>query len=218
MDSISFPHSGDADLIPSSSLRDSMQAQFYTPPGYDVSSSFQMNPLSAHPPRTPRPSTAAQSHFTTTSVGLYDDKSEDQTTEKGVAGDAGNEDEEVDEESERVVDADKKVGRHEVWRDMLVTSEGRDKAFVRIASFPASAAALTHSGRQKLMQYSILVYLRLHTKLLFRNSKAAWQQGLVGRLESARGGFSFTRYYPSKKSTLTSHLWPLGKCSFCSTG
>jgi len=105
MSSISFPHSGDADLVPSSSLRDSMQAQFYTPPGFDVSGSFQMNPLSAHPPRTPRPSTT-QSHFGNTTASVYDEKSE--ATEKGVAGDAADEDEEVDEESERVAEAEKK--------------------------------------------------------------------------------------------------------------
>lgn len=129
MSSISFPHSGDADLIPSSSLRDSMQAQFYTPPGFDVGGSFQMNPLSAHPPRTPRPSTAAQSHFENHTANLYDEKSE--ATEKGAAG---ADEDEVDEESERVVEAEKKVSRHEVWRDMLVTSGGRDKAFVRMST------------------------------------------------------------------------------------
>ena len=48
------------------------------------------------------------------------------------------------------------------------------------------------------MQYSIRVYLLLHTKILFRNSNAAWQQGLVRRLESARSGFSFTRCYALK--------------------
>lgn len=198
MSSISFPHSGDADLIASSSLRDSMQAQFYSPPGFDVDSSFQMNPLSAHPPRTPRPSTATQSHFANTTAGLYDEMSENQETEKGVADDNADEDEEVDEEGERVVEAETKVGRHEVWRDMLVTSDGRDKAFVRIAYFFASAAVLTHFGRQKLVQYSIRVYLLLHTKLPFRNSKVAWPQELARKLESARGSFSFTRYYALK--------------------
>ena len=48
------------------------------------------------------------------------------------------------------------------------------------------------------MQYSIRVYLLMHTKLLLRNGKAAWQQELVRRLESARSGLSFTRYYASK--------------------
>lgn len=145
MSSISFPHSGDADIIPSSSLRDSMHAQFYTPPAFDMGSSFQMNPLSAHPPRTPRPSTAAQSHFGNATSNPYDEKSE--ATEKGAAGDTADQDEEVDEESERVVEAEKKVERHEVWRDMLVTSGGRDKAFVRMSYHSTSAVALTHLGR-----------------------------------------------------------------------
>lgn len=193
MSSMPFPHSADADLATSSSLRDSMQAPFYTPPAFDVGNSFQMNPLSAHPPRTPRPSTAAQPQFGNATMNSYDEKSDEQATEGGAAGDAAEEEEEMDEESERVVEADKKVGRHEVWRDMLVTSEGRDKTFVGTAHLSACAAVLTHFGRQKLMQYSIRVYLLLHTKLLFRNSKASWHQGLVGRLESARGGFSFTR-------------------------
>jgi len=138
MSSVTFP-SSDADLVPSSSMRDSMHAQFYTPPAFDMGSSFQMNPLSAHPPRTPRPSTAAQSHFGNSSMMLYNEKSEEQGTEEGTPGDAADEDEEVDEESERVAQVAKNVGRHEVWRDMLVTSSGRDKAFVGIVHFSASA-------------------------------------------------------------------------------
>ncbi|KIJ70291.1 hypothetical protein HYDPIDRAFT_78960 [Hydnomerulius pinastri MD-312] len=180
MSSITFP-GGDDDLsMSSSSLHDSMQSQFYAPPSFaDVSSSFQMNPLSAHPPRTPRPSTAAQAqvHFENMSISVYDEKTEEQQdreTEKGVSGEDADEEDELDEESERVKEAEKKVGSHEVWRDMMVTSNGRDKAF-------------------KLMQYSIRVYLLFHTRLFFRNGKAAWQQALVRRLESARSGFSFTR-------------------------
>jgi hypothetical protein len=214
MSSISFPRSVEAEFFPSSSLREAAQDSESSPFGMD--SSFRMNPLSAHPPRTPRPSTATQSHFGITTTNGYDEKSE--ATEEGPAGDTADEDEEVDEESERVVEAEKKVGRHEVWRDMLVTSGGRDKAFVRMSYLSASAAALTHSGPQKLVQYSIRVYLMMHTKLLLRNSKAVWQQGLVRRLESARSGLSFTRYYVSKRSFGYSDLWALGKCSFCSTG
>ncbi|KAF9221878.1 hypothetical protein BS17DRAFT_709594 [Gyrodon lividus] len=184
MSSITFPHSTDGDLTPSSSsLHNSMQAQFYAPPSFDVSSSFQMNPLSSHPPRTPRPSTTAQSQFGSMSISIYDEKVEEQqdwVTKKGVAANNADEENELDEENEPdeenegVKEAEKKVCRHEVWRDMLVTSNGRDKAF-------------------KLMQYAIRVYLLFHTKLLFRNGKAAWQQALVRRLESARSGFSFTR-------------------------
>jgi len=40
------------------------------------------------------------------------------------------EDIEIDHEEEKVQDAEKRVTREEVWRDMVVTSNGRDKAFV----------------------------------------------------------------------------------------
>lgn len=133
MSSITFPGAGDD--LSSSSLHDPMQAQFYAPPSFDVSGSFQMNPLSAHPPRTPRPSTAAQSHYGNMSISVYDETAEEQQdreTEKGGAAAENDEEEEVDDESERVKEAEKKVGTHEVWRDMLVTSNGRDKAFVSL--------------------------------------------------------------------------------------
>ncbi|KIJ19940.1 hypothetical protein PAXINDRAFT_96239 [Paxillus involutus ATCC 200175] len=88
MSSISFPHSADDDLASSSSsLHNSMHAQFYTPPSFDASNSFQINPLSAHPPRTPRPSTTAQSQFGSMSISVYDEKAEEQqdwATEKGA--------------------------------------------------------------------------------------------------------------------------------------
>ncbi|KIL00364.1 hypothetical protein PAXRUDRAFT_821736 [Paxillus rubicundulus Ve08.2h10] len=187
MSSIAFPHSADGDLASSSSsLHDSMHAQFYAPPSFDASNSFQINPLSAHPPRTPRPSTTAQSHFG--SMSIYDEKAEQQdwATEKGVHVDNADEEDKLEDQNEGVKEAEKKVGRHEVWRDMLLTSNGRDKAF-------------------KLIQYTIRVYLLFHTNVVFRNGGAAWQQALVRRLESARGGLSFTR----KMLVLFNWLTPL---------
>ncbi|KAF8845667.1 hypothetical protein BDN67DRAFT_1064949 [Paxillus ammoniavirescens] len=178
MSSITFPHSADGDLASSSSsLHDSMHAQFYAPPSFDASNSFQINPLSAHPPRTPRPSTTAQSQFGSMSISVYDEKAEEQqdwATEKGAPVENADEEDELDDQNEGVKEAEKKVGRHEVWRDMLLTSNGRDKAF-------------------KLIQYTIRVYLLFHTNVLFRNGGAAWQQALVRRFESARSGLSFTR-------------------------
>ncbi|KAG2158835.1 uncharacterized protein EDB93DRAFT_1075635 [Suillus bovinus] len=179
MSSISFPHSGDEMGSSSSSLHDSMQAPFYTPPAFDMSSSFQMNPLSAHPPRTPRPSTA-QSHFRnmSMSISVYDEKAEEEQDRETVKADNVEVDEdeivELDEEDVHVKEAEKLVGAHEVWRDMFVTSKGRDKAF-------------------KLMQYSIRVYLLFHSKVLFRNGKSAWQREIVRRLSDAKWGLSFTR-------------------------
>lgn len=180
MSSISFPHLGDEMGASSSSIHDPMQAPFYTPPAFDMSNSFQMNPLSAHPPRTPRPSTAAQSHYrnTSMSISVYDEKAEEEQDGETVNADKPDVDEdevvELDEEDVRVKEAEKLVGAHEVWRDMFVTSNGRDKAF-------------------KLMQYSIRVYLLFHSKILFRSGKSAWQREIVRRLLAAKNGFSFTR-------------------------
>ncbi|KAG1892642.1 hypothetical protein F4604DRAFT_1875947 [Suillus subluteus] len=139
-----------------------------------------MNPLSAHPPRTPRSSTATQSHFRnmSMSISVYDEKAEDEQDGETVTADKAEVDEdevvELDEEDVRVKEAEKLVGIHEVWRDMLVTSNGRDKAF-------------------KLMQYSMNVYLLFHSKILFRSGKSAWQREIVRRLMAAKNGFSFTR-------------------------
>ncbi|KAJ8595333.1 hypothetical protein M405DRAFT_807418 [Rhizopogon salebrosus TDB-379] len=182
MSSITFPHLGE-DMGSSSSpssMHDSMQGSFYSPPAFDVSSSFQMNPLSAHPPRTPRPSSAAQSHFRnmSMSISVYDEKGEEQQDTETVKGDNAEVDEdgveELDEEDVRVKEAEKLVKTHEVWRDLFVTSNGRDKAF-------------------KLMQYSIRVYLLFHKKILFRGGNSAWQLEIVRRLLAAKNGFSFTR-------------------------
>lgn len=163
-----------------------------------------MNPLSAHPPRTPRSSTSItptssshsrplSAHFGSVSISVYDEKEEDTQHTRADAvhhhtpGDDGDEPAyELDEEDLRVKAADDKVPPHEVWRDILSTSYGRDKAF-------------------KVMQYSIRVYLLFHTKLLFRNGRSPWQQAVVRRLESARSGFSFTR----KMLILLNWLTPL---------
>ncbi|KAI6034295.1 hypothetical protein BKA83DRAFT_4460754 [Pisolithus microcarpus] len=145
-------------------------------PASTVSGSFQMNPLSAHPPRTPRSSTSItptssshsrplSAHFGSVNTSVYDEKEEDtqhtraDAVQDHTAGDDGDElAYELDEEDLRVKAADNKVPPHEVWRDILSTSYGRDKAF-----------------------------------LLFRNGRSPWQHAMVRRLESARSGFSFTR-------------------------
>ncbi|KAG0705497.1 hypothetical protein DFH29DRAFT_281218 [Suillus ampliporus] len=180
MSSVTFPNLGDDIGSSSSSLHDPMHAPFYAPPAFDMSSSFQMNPLSAHPPRTPRQSTATQSHFRnmSMSISVYDEKGEDQQDAETVKEEKEEVDEddvvELDEEDVRVKEAEKLVGAHEVWRDLFVTSNGRDKAF-------------------KLIQYSIRVYLLFHKKILFRSGKSAWQQAIVQRLLAAKNGFSLTR-------------------------
>lgn len=117
MSSISFP-SGHTSSESSSSTNDS---QFYAP-SFDANSSFQMNPLSSHPPRTPRTSIISSSHIYGTSI--YESK--DETQEQSTV-----EDEEPDEEEDKVKEAESKIRKEEIWKEMFLTSNGRDKAFVR---------------------------------------------------------------------------------------
>ena len=117
MSSISFPDD-------SSRPGDSLHAdQFYTP-SFD-SSSFQMNPLSSHPPRTPRTSMHASSsnHY---APSVYEEK-----TEVEVKVEVDVDDIELDPEEDRVKALEKRVRKEDVWREMFLTSNGRDKAFVR---------------------------------------------------------------------------------------
>jgi hypothetical protein len=98
--------------------------QFYQP-SFDTSS-FQINPLSPHPPRTPRTSLHASSSQHFASASIYEDASE-VVEEKGSL-DA--EDVEIEEEDDKVRAAEKKVREEEIWRDIIVSSSGRDKLFV----------------------------------------------------------------------------------------
>jgi hypothetical protein len=114
---------------------------------------FQMNPLSSHPPRTPRTSlhhsvtsptfssnanttTSHHRHFST--GGVYEEKPEmddlagvhvEQTIQVDV------EDMEIDPEEEATKAAERKISKEQVWCEMLLSSNGRDKAFVRLHTF-----------------------------------------------------------------------------------
>lgn len=89
----------------------------------DGSSSFQMNPLSSHPPRTPRPSNVSSSVHHVYGGQIYEDK-----TETGSVAD----DTELAEEDAEATRLSATVIRKErVLQDMLLTSNGRDKVFVR---------------------------------------------------------------------------------------
>ena len=82
-----------------------------------------MNPLSSHPPRTPRTSIVPNSS-STYSNGKY------QSSNEGNQEKVEIEDIEIDEEEESVKSAERKIRKEEVWREMFLTSNGRDKAFV----------------------------------------------------------------------------------------
>lgn len=83
---------------------------------------FQMNPESAHPPRTPRTSVTFSSQASTGHDGT-----EESPTELEVELE---EEEEEEKDSQENIAAKNQVHPQEVWRELLETSTGRDKAFV----------------------------------------------------------------------------------------
>ncbi|KAK7049670.1 hypothetical protein VNI00_005701 [Paramarasmius palmivorus] len=178
MSSISFPGH------PSHSLHDSQysfasESIEITPSRSTSHSGFQMNPLSSHPPaRTPRTSVAS-SHFTSVSASVYDTM--DDVGERQVEAEVER-DQDVDEDDEEEVPEEEvakaSIRKEDVWREMVRTSEGRDKAF-------------------KLIQYTIRVYLFFHTKLSSSFLRGVltrpWIKELVKRMTSTMSGLSFTR-------------------------
>lgn len=85
--------------------------------GFESTHGIQMNPLSQHPPRTPRQSMVHGSGY---------DPSVSSPRRASTAPD-------IEEEEEHVHDhpAKARVTSEEVWREIFKTSDGRDKAFVR---------------------------------------------------------------------------------------
>lgn len=97
---------------------------FYPPPSFEENSSFQMNPLSSHPPRTPRASlVSAHSH-------VYGTNIYESTEEEGPSRPT---EEELEEDEAKVKELERKVRKEDIWREMLLTSTGRDKAFVSLS-------------------------------------------------------------------------------------
>ncbi|GLB33638.1 putative peroxisomal biogenesis factor 11 (PEX11) [Lyophyllum shimeji] len=169
MSSMSFPseHHGSS----------SHEQTFYSPP-FDASASFQMNPLSAHPPRTPRSSIVANKSAVHVYGQAFHDPADD-TEPLVVDKEDVRETEEDEEEEDKSKVEGVRVRKEEVWRDLFLTSNGRDKAF-------------------KLIQYSIRLYLLFHTsisttRLLRRPTRPQWEAELVKRLSSTASGLSFTR-------------------------
>ncbi|KAI0370256.1 hypothetical protein BV20DRAFT_306592 [Pilatotrama ljubarskyi] len=174
MSSITFPYAGPNHASPSStSMNDSQYSRFsssYEPP--TDTSSFQMNPLSSHPPRTPRTSMVSNgSHIFGTDI--YDTKADSAEKSQEI------EIEDSEEEDEKPGSSKSRVRREEVWRELLKSANGRDKAF-------------------KLIQYSMKMYLLFHLAITsspaFRGQKRPpWEAELLQRLSSAIAGFSLTR-------------------------
>lgn len=131
MSTISFPnpHSPSHMESPASSgghsHSNSGHVNFF-PTSYDPqasASSFQVNPLSSHPPRTPRTSVVTATAANAFPRGAYGGGSGVEEREEKPYED--------EEDAERLeLRAGKRVRKEEVWREMLATSTGRDKALV----------------------------------------------------------------------------------------
>lgn len=81
-----------------------------------------MNPLSSHPPRTPRTSVISSSHIY--GGDIYTPKEEVIEQQPEYFSE--------DEDDKTQVEAKSHIRREDIWRELLKTSYGRDKAFVRV--------------------------------------------------------------------------------------
>ncbi|KAF8592493.1 hypothetical protein K439DRAFT_1378642 [Ramaria rubella] len=180
MSTISFPnpHSRDTPSSAGSHSHTNSGHVNFFPSSYDPqasASSFQINPLSSHPPRTPRTS------IITTSLNAYPREiysSTEEAEEKPLV--MGNDDDDEEDEERLESRAGSRVRKEEVWREVLSTSTGRDKAL-------------------KLIQYSMRVYLLFHASM--RSSPLAsksgshprWEVELFKRFDATMSGLSLTR-------------------------
>lgn len=149
--------------------------QFYSAE-FDTSASFTMNPLSNHPPRTPhasithRPIASAANRKRESVISAATAPSTYGGDEKrrSVYEEPPESDESVDGDSPAAQAAKSSVLVEEIWRDMFLSSNGRDKAF-------------------KLIQYSLRVILLMNRRI-----------GILGvlkdRFEKTASGLSFTRF------------------------
>ncbi|GJE84634.1 peroxisomal biogenesis factor 11 family protein [Phanerochaete sordida] len=170
MSSISFPHAAhDHTSAMASSAASLQDDEYFNSFSSASTSSFQMNPLSPHPPRTPRTSIVSNNHVY--GGDIYTPKEEV----------IENQPELMEEEAEEAMhkQGQPRARATEVWREMLKTSYGRDKAF-------------------KILQYTMRLYLLVHTSLakssFFRHTKRpSWETEMTKRLEAGIAGFSLTR-------------------------
>ncbi|KAI0316994.1 hypothetical protein OF83DRAFT_1192041 [Amylostereum chailletii] len=179
MTSISFPHSHSFPSYPSSSSPGEEEGTFPMD-SIGSSSGFQMNPLSAHPPRTPRASVIASNGPTYSSEPFAPP-----LENNGRPPNAEEEDDHVDEVKP---ETGKQARLEDVWREILKSSYGRDKAF-------------------KIMQYTMKVYLLFHHAISRRaplNTNRAWETELLRRLDSTVGGLSLAR---SRRKCLILFNW-----------
>lgn len=172
---------------------------------FEPDQAFQMNPLSFHPPRTPRPSLTSQADMYS---NLYPDREEKAAFEQ----------EERSDNHDSAIDTSHIGGfvrRSEVWRDIISTSVGRDKALV---SMPSITGVKKWRLLKKLVQYTFKSYLLLHRSLagdMRRLNQArtlrAWESVILTRITPAVAGISLTRSFFTRIVN-TDQSYPCRKC------
>ncbi|CAL1702275.1 unnamed protein product [Somion occarium] len=171
MASITFPHA-EPGLHSAPAASSSANDLGYFASSYEPSNAsfqIQMNPLSSHPPRTPRTSVTSSSQIYGAEVYSSQEISEEQTHIEV-------EDVSDDEDEKFHQDARRRIRKEAVWKELLTTANGRDKTF-------------------KLLQYSMRMYLLFHTSVasLGNSKRQSWENALFKRLETAIAGFSLSR-------------------------
>ena len=121
MSSISFPNASHYSMSSVHSNTEDEDNPYRS--SFDTTPGIQMNPHSPHPPRTPRTSTVYSSGFDPSPP-----------SPKHISSSL-----DVETEEQRVHDhpAKTRVKNEEVWREIIKSSDGRDKAFVRRVSIPS---------------------------------------------------------------------------------
>ncbi|THH33795.1 hypothetical protein EUX98_g403 [Antrodiella citrinella] len=188
MSSITFPNGG-VGSSPGSHDSEFFSGSFETS---SMHSSFQMNPLSSHPPRTPRTSIMSGSNVYGTELYNTQDEAEEQATPQPDDDNSSDGDSKANEQESG------RVRQGEVWQELFKTAYGRDKVF-------------------KVMQYTLRMYLLFHstvtTAAVFRGQKRPpWEAAILGRLDTAISSFSLTRkclilfnWLPPLNSILAQH-------------
>ncbi|KAH8830196.1 hypothetical protein DL96DRAFT_1591968 [Flagelloscypha sp. PMI_526] len=176
---ISFPGS-------SSSQHNDMEDSYYTPSFPSASttgSGFVVNPLSSHPPRSARNSLISNGN-----ASVYSSC----TNEKEQATQEDDEERDlVDEEEEKVKFIEDRVHNSEVWKELFLSSNGRDKAF-------------------KLIQYTLKTVLVFHSTLVLRRrpsdyKQSGFEKNILDRTGKIVSHLSLTR----KQLLLFNWLYPL---------
>ncbi|KAH8113363.1 hypothetical protein DFH11DRAFT_1510465 [Phellopilus nigrolimitatus] len=192
MSTVSFPEGSSHSHSASSSTQEDFFGSSYNP-----SSSFQINPLSPLPPRTPRTSILSTSQSYAYGQEMYASSVSQQEENKEKPPVVEFEGEEAAEDIEEDVseEAVKRVKTPEVWREVLKTGAGRDKAF-------------------KVLQYTLRVYLLFHSKIgssrvFSKRSKTPWEIEVVKRLEATASSLSTTRQALGKALIMFNWLTPL---------